>query len=99
MTEVDAPVLDLGFDPSTFTTRRVKGLVPGGPADRAGLNEGDTVEMPSYPEALALDADDALNIHVTRAGKTSLLTIPLAGQTISVPQWHKPVDVDANARH
>ncbi len=95
MTEDHVPVLDVGFDPSTFITRRVRDLVPGGPADRAGLKEGDTVELPSYPEALALNADDVLNIRVTRDGETSRLTIPLAGQTTPVPQWHKPGDVDA----
>ncbi|MDQ3165537.1 MAG: hypothetical protein M3Q17_05150 [Actinomycetota bacterium] len=95
MTEDHAPVLEVGFDPSTFIARRVRDLVPGGPADRAGLKEGDTVELPSYPETLALNADDVLDIRVTRDGETSLVTIPLAGQTTPVPQWHKPGDADA----
>jgi predicted metalloprotease with PDZ domain len=95
MTEDPAPVLDVGFDPSTFITHRVRDLVPGGPAERAGLEEGDMVDLPSYPEALALNPDDVLNIRVTRDGETRLLTIPLAGQSTPVPQWHKPVGVDA----
>lgn len=98
MSEDHVPVLDVGFDPSTFITRRVRDLVPGGPADLAGLKEGDTVELPSYPEALALNPDDVLDIRVTRDGEASLVTIPLAGQTTPVPQWRKPGDVDACAR-
>jgi hypothetical protein len=48
--------------------------------------------MPSYPQALALNPDDVLNIRVTRDSETSLHTIPLAGQSTPVPQWRKPVD-------
>ncbi len=95
MTEVHVPVLDVGFDASTFITRRVQGLVPSGPAERAGLTEGDGVDLPSYTEALALNADDVLNIRVTRDGDTSLVTIPLAGQTTPVPQWHKSGGIGA----
>jgi hypothetical protein len=95
MTEVHVPVLDVGFDASTFITRRVQGLVPGGPAERAGLTEGDGVDLPSYTEALALNADDVLNIRVTRDGDTRLISIPLAGQTTPVPQWHKPGGIGA----
>jgi predicted metalloprotease with PDZ domain len=90
MTEVHVPVLNVGFDASTFITRRVRDLVPGGAADRAGLEQGDMVELPSYSQAVALNAHDALNIRVTRDGETRLVTLPLADQTTPVPQWHKP---------
>ncbi|MGI8522258.1 MAG: hypothetical protein ACR2K3_02965 [Nocardioides sp.] len=89
MTEVDVPVLDVGFDFSTFVTRRVEGLVPGGPAERAGLAEGDEVELPSYTEALSLNTDDVLSIRATRDGETILAAIPLCDQTTAVPQWHR----------
>jgi predicted metalloprotease with PDZ domain len=92
LTEVHVPVLDVGFDPSTFVTRRVRGLVPGGLADRAGLREDDQVELPSYPEALALSPDDVLDIRVDRDGEASVHTIPLAGRTIPVPQWRTRKD-------
>ena len=92
ITEVEVPVLDIGFDPSTFITGRVCGLVPGEPADRAGLAEGDAIELPSYPEALALDVDDHLDVRVTREGQTRLLSIPLSGHTTWVPQWHQSRD-------
>ena len=43
---------------------RVTGLVPGGLADRAGLKEGDTVDLPSFHDALALDVNDVITIGV-----------------------------------
>lgn len=84
---IQVPVLELGFDPSTFLTRRVHGLVPGGPADRAGLREGEQIELPRYPELVRLNAGDVLNIGVVRDGETTQTTIPLTGETAPVPQW------------
>lgn len=89
MTEVRVPVLDVGFDFSTWVTGRVRGLVAGGLAERAGLVDEDEVTLPRYPEALALDADDALVIEVLRDGQTSTVAIPLDTHTAVVPQWQK----------
>ena len=86
---VQVPILDVGFDPSTFVTRQVRGLVPGGAADRAGLREGEIVDLPSYPELVRLNAGDALDIGVTRGSETARITIPLTGETAAVPQWFK----------
>ncbi len=85
--DVYVPVLDLGFDVSTFVTRRVQGVVPGGLADTAGLADGDAVTLPSYPEAIALNIDDTLNVSITRDGGTTQVAIPLGNQTTPVPQW------------
>jgi predicted metalloprotease with PDZ domain len=87
METVQLPVLDVGFDPATWVTRRVQGLVPGGAADRAGLREGETVDLPRYPEAVRMGVGDNLDIGVTRDGETARITIPLAGETAPVPQW------------
>lgn len=89
METVPVPVLDLGFDPSTLVTRRVRGLVPGGVADRAGLREGETVDLPRYPEIVALGVGEDLPVGVTRDGQTVRLTLPLDGETASVPQWSR----------
>lgn len=84
---VQVPVLDLGFDPSTFLTRRVRGLTPGGAAESAGLREGEFVDLPRYPEIVRLNVGDVLDIGVNRDGKTARVTIPLTGETVPVPQW------------
>jgi predicted metalloprotease with PDZ domain len=87
---VQVPVLDLGFDASTLVTRRVQGLVPGGAADLAGLRDGEVIDLPRYPEIVRLNVGDDLNIGVTRDGETARVTIPLTGETASVPQWSMP---------
>jgi predicted metalloprotease with PDZ domain len=89
MEMVEVPVLDLGFDSSTFVTRRVSGLVPGGAADRAGLREAEVIDLPRYPEIVCLNVGDLLNIRVTRDGATALVSIPLTGETALVPRWIK----------
>lgn len=86
---VQVPVLDVGFDPITFVTRRVRGLVPGGAADRAGLREGETIDPPTYPEIVRRNVGDVLDIGVTRDGETARITMPLTGETAPVPQWFK----------
>lgn len=84
---IHVPVLDMGFDPVTFMTHRVKGLVPGGVADGAGLREGEVIDLPTYPEIVRLDVGDELDIGVTRDGATTRIAVPLAGRTAPVPQW------------
>jgi predicted metalloprotease with PDZ domain len=86
---IDVPVLDLGFDPSTLVTRRVQGLRPGGTADRAGLREGEIVDLPRYTEIVRMNAGDVLEIDVTRDGSSARIPIPLTGETAPVPQWRK----------
>jgi predicted metalloprotease with PDZ domain len=84
---IEVPVLDLGVDPSTLVTRRVTGVRPGGAADRAGLREGESVDLPRYPDLVRLDVGDVVTIGLTREGETVHVDIPLDGQTASVPQW------------
>jgi predicted metalloprotease with PDZ domain len=86
---VQVPVLDVGFDPSTFVTRRVRGLVAGGAADRAGLREGEIIDLPRYSEIVRLNVGDVLDIGVARHGETTRIAIPLTGETAPVPQWLK----------
>jgi predicted metalloprotease with PDZ domain len=86
---VRVPVLDIGWDPLTLLTGRVQGLVPDGAADRAGLREAETMELPSYPEMVRLNVGDALEIGVTRDGARTRITVPLTGETAPVPQWSR----------
>lgn len=89
METVQVPVLDLGFDPSTWMSGRITGLVPGGAADRAGLCDGELVELPRYSEILRKDVGDVLDIVVTRGGERVPISLPLNGETVPVPQWFK----------
>lgn len=84
---VRVPVLDAGFDPSTFMTRRVRGLAPGGAADRAGLCEGEVLDLPRYSDIVRLNVGENLDFGVTRDGETARVTIPLTGKTASLPHW------------
>ena len=89
---VQVPVLDLGFDPETLITGRVRGVVAGGPADRAGLREGEVVDLPRYSEIVRMNAGDVLRIGVTREGETARIDLPLTGETAAVPQWIRRSD-------
>jgi hypothetical protein len=64
-----------------------------GAADRAGLQEGENIDLPRYPELLGLSVGDVLDVRVIRDGHPSLVTIPLTGEAALVPQWrrHPPV--------
>jgi predicted metalloprotease with PDZ domain len=86
MFEASVPSLELGFDPLTLVSGRVTGLMPGSPADRAGLREGETVELPGFNDVLALNENDVLTLSVTRDGQPSQVTIPLS-DSVPVPQW------------
>jgi predicted metalloprotease with PDZ domain len=85
--DVDVPVLDPGFDVSSFMTGRVAGVVPGGLAEAAGLVDGDAVALPRYPEAVALEVGDTMDVSVTRDGRTTHVALPPGRQKASVPQW------------
>lgn len=87
MEMVDVPVPDFGFDHSTLVTGRVRGLVPGGAADRVGLHDGEDVELPRYPEIVRMNVGDVLTIKVSRGSDTVVVSIPLTGATAVVPQW------------
>jgi hypothetical protein len=85
--DTEVPIVDPGFAADTFPARQVHGLVPGGPADRAGLTQGETVQLPTYEEAANLNVGDELIAEVWRDGRLVPLAIPLGGRSIVVPQW------------
>jgi predicted metalloprotease with PDZ domain len=84
---VQVPVLDLGVDAATLVTRRVRGLVPGGAADRAGLREGELLDLPRYAELLRLEPGAVLEVGVDRDGEAVRVAVPQTGETAPVPQW------------
>ncbi|WP_088282138.1 hypothetical protein [Kineosporia sp. A_224] len=85
--EIAVPVLDVGFDASTFVTRRATGVVAGGAADRAGVREGNVLQLPGYSEAVGLNVGDSLKVEISRDGEKIPVSIPLRGRTAPVPQW------------
>jgi len=88
MAEIALPVLDVGFDASTFVTRRATGVVAGGAAGRAGVQEGDVLRLPGYSEAVGLNVGDSLKVEISRDGEKIPVSISLRGGTAPVPQWH-----------
>ena len=89
---VEVPVVDLGFAVETLVTRRVQGLVAGGPADRAGLRDGDAVELPTWRTLLGLGAGDTVELRLTRAGEPVVLRLPVGEQVVAIPQWGRTED-------
>lgn len=85
--DLEVPVLDFGFDTVSLVSRRVTNLIPGGIADRAGLREGDLIDLPGHSEIQSLNIDDRLQVEVTRDGTTHALAFPLNEHTAIVPQW------------
>lgn len=72
--EVRQPSFERGFDlMATFRNRRqVTGLVPGGPAERAGLREGDRIRISEIPSR---DSQKPLSYRVVDEAGTVLRTI------------------------
>jgi predicted metalloprotease with PDZ domain len=86
----EAPVIEAGFDVSTFITGTVTGLRPDGPAALAGLRDGDVlVSMPTY-NALVTRAPGQTSAILVRRG-TQELTIHFAPgfDTALVPTWRR----------
>jgi len=78
---------DLGFDwPKTRRRRRITGLRPAGPAQRAGLRPGERV----WGWKLRLnDPDFAVQLYVRRRNRlTWLRFLPRQGRGWTVPQYH-----------
>jgi predicted metalloprotease with PDZ domain len=74
LVEVRQPVFERGFDlMATFRNRRqVVGLVPGGPAERAGLREGDRIRISEIPSH---DSRKPLSYRVVDEAGTVLRTV------------------------
>lgn len=86
---------DLGFDEkATRKTGKLAGLEKGGPADKAGLREGD--EVPRISIA-GRTADSDVEITVVRGGKESKIAYRPAGKSGKGPGFERKKDVPDEA--
>jgi predicted metalloprotease with PDZ domain len=86
----EAPVPDPGFDVSTFVTKTVAGLRPGGPAARAGLRDGDVlVTMPSYQTFATRPPGQAARIRVRRGAREFTVHLRPGTETALIPSWRR----------
>jgi hypothetical protein len=86
--KTEVPIVDPGFHVDTFPTRQIHGLVTGGPADQAGLVEGEPAQMPTYEQAANLNVGEHLVVTVHRADRPTRINVGLGETTVVIPQWH-----------
>lgn len=89
LTQIEAPIIEPGFHVDSFPAGRIIGLVAGGPADRAGLLEGESVELPTYETATHLEAGAPLIVTVDRDGRSTPVAVSASERTVVIPQWQR----------
>ena len=82
---------DLGFAPSSIVSpdKIIKGLTPGGEAEKAGLRNGDKIAYGIAMDALQGDVNRTFTVQVTRDGKTFPLTYLPRGEAVDAYQWER----------
>lgn len=91
----EQPRWSLGFDEASFDLRRLQGLVPGGPAERAGLREGMAIEgWAVHGGQTAREVD----IYIRRDGQLSKLSyLPVHGTELLPRVQQRPDAPDSPA--
>jgi hypothetical protein len=86
----EAPVIDPGFDVSTFITGTVTGLRSDGPAALAGLRDGDVlVTMPTYNGFVSQAPGQAAELRLRRGTQESTIYFQPGSDTALVPSWQR----------
>lgn len=90
----EAPVIDPGFDVSTFITGTVTGLMPGGPAACAGLRDGDIlITVPTYNGFVSQPAGQAAEVGLRRGTQELTIQFQPGFDTAFVPAWQRARDL------
>lgn len=92
-------IFELGFDSASLTAnpRRVKGLVPGSAAEKAGVRDGDEITTAVVLDAIQGDADAELTIHLKRAGQPLEITYLPRGKSVEGYRWARVANVPDTA--
>jgi len=86
----EAPVIDPGFDVSTFITGTVTGLRSHGPAALAGLRDGDVlVAVPTYNGFVSQAPGQAAEVRFRRGTQESTIHFQPGFETALVPSWQR----------
>jgi hypothetical protein len=82
---------ELGFDPKSLiaTPHRIRALIPGSEAAKAGLREGDEVNYGVALDAVQAEVQRMLMLKVTRDGKTFPITYLPRGEAVDAYQWER----------
>jgi len=92
-------IFELGFDSASLTAdpRRVKGLVPGSAAEKAGVRDGDEITTAVVLDAIQGDANAELTIHLKRAGQPLQVTYLPRGKSVEGYRWARVASVPDTA--
>lgn len=90
---------ELGFDSASLTSnpRRIKGLVPGSAAEKAGVRNGDEITTAVVLDAIQGEADAELTIHLKRNGRSLEITYLPRGKTVEGYRWARVASVPDTA--
>lgn len=92
-------VFELGFDSASLTAspRRIKGLVPGSAADKAGMRNGDAITTPVVLDAIQGEPNAELTIHLQRGGQPLAITYLPRGKSVEGYRWARVANVPDTA--
>jgi hypothetical protein len=90
---------ELGYDPASLIgpDRRIKGLMAGSEAEKAGLRDGDAVTYGVALDAVQADVNRTFTLQVTRDGKTFPITYLPRGDAVDAYQWERTTSVPDSA--
>ncbi|HEY0684985.1 MAG TPA: hypothetical protein VGD45_21785 [Steroidobacter sp.] len=88
---------ELGFAPKALTEspRKVRGLIAGSAAERAGLRNGDEITQPVPQDDIQGRQDRLLKLQINRDGKPLTVEYLPRSESVATWQWERVPDVPA----